>query len=145
MVEARKQFDKEIEQYRFEQFVFFSQWQELKTSANQKGVYLFGDMPFFVAHDSVEVWAYRNNFCLDEQGYPQFYSGVPPQNDHLSFGKGQCWDHPLYHWENLQNTNFKWWCQRFETMHRLFDLVRLTHFRGFYRCWAIPSHDPLTC
>lgn len=141
LAEAGKQFDKEIEQYRFEQFAFFSQWQELKTYANHNGVYLFGDMPFFVARDSVEVWAYRNNFCLDEQGHPQFYSGVPPENDHLSFGTGQCWDHPLYHWENLQNTNFKWWCQRFETMHRLFDLVRLTHFRGFYRCWAIPADD----
>jgi 4-alpha-glucanotransferase len=141
LAEARKQFDKEIEQYRFEQFAFFTQWQELKTYAHQNGIYLFGDMPFFVARDSVEVWAYRNNFCVDEQGHLQFYSGVPPEKDYFSSGKGQCWYHPLYHWENLQNTDFKWWRQRFEIIYRLFDLVRLTHFRGFHQCWAISSDN----
>jgi 4-alpha-glucanotransferase len=141
LVEARKQFDKEINQYRFEQFAFFTQWQELRSYAHQNGIYLFGDMPFFVARDSAEVWAYRNNFCLDEQGQPQFYSGVPPEKDYFSAARGQCWAHPLYCWENLKNTDFKWWQQRFEIMHRLFDLVRLTHFRGFYQCWAIPTDD----
>lgn len=136
---ACKHFAQEIEQYRFIQFAFFSQWQELQEYAHQNGVYLFGDMPFFVARDSVEVWAYPNKFLLDKNKKPKYLSGISPNDDYFHFGKGQCWGHPLYDWENLQKDNFQWWINRFKKANELFDFVRLTYFRGFYQCWAIPA------
>jgi len=135
---ARKRFADKIEQYCFMQFAFFTQWQELQEYAHQNGVYLFGDLPFFVARDSVEVWAHPENFLLNEQGNPQFLSGVPSKNDYFCPHKGQCWGNPLYNWDN----NFQWWIARFKRLTHLFDLVRLTHFRGFCQCWAIPADNP---
>jgi 4-alpha-glucanotransferase len=140
--EARKNLADSIEQYRFIQFAFFNQWHELRKYAHKNGVYLFGDMPFFVALDSVDVWSKRDNFLLDEEGKPQFLSGVSPDNDYFCPNKGQCWGHPLYNWDNLQKDNFQWWIARLKSANRLFYLVRLTHFRGFYQCWAIPANDP---
>jgi 4-alpha-glucanotransferase len=138
---ARKRFADKIEQYRFIQFAFFRQWQELQEYAHQNGVYLFGDMPFFVARDSVEVWANRDNFLLDEKGNPRYLSGISPKDDN-HIRKGQCWGHPLYNWDNLQKDNFQWWINRFQKANELFDFVRLTYFRGFYQCWAIPANKP---
>jgi 4-alpha-glucanotransferase len=126
-----------LERYYFEQFAFFTQWSELKQYANDNGVYLFGDLPFFVARDSVEVWAHREYFQLDETSMPLFFSGIPPEMDYFYPDKGQCWGHPLYHWDGLQSDDFAWWVKRFETINRLFDLVRLTYFQGFHQCWAI--------
>jgi len=142
LVKARKRLKPFIEWHYFIQFAFFTQWQELKEYANHNGVYLFGDMPFFVARDSVEVWAYRNNFLLDKNGKPRYLSGISPKDDYFHFGKGQCWGHPLYDWENLKQDDFKWWISRFKKADELFDFVRLTYFRGFYQCWAIPAGNP---
>jgi 4-alpha-glucanotransferase len=139
---ARNRFAEKINQYKFIQFAFFKQWYELKEYAHQKGIYLFGDMPFFVARDSVDVWNKRDNLLLDEEGKPLFLSGSPPINDYFCPNKGQCWGHPLYNWDNLQKDNLQWWIARLKSANRLFDLVRLTHFRGFYQCWAIPANDP---
>jgi 4-alpha-glucanotransferase len=136
LAEARLRLADAIAQCRFEQFVFFKQWRELKEYAHKKGVHLFGDMPFFVARDSVEVWANRKNFLLDDQGQPTFVAGSPPE---YFFREGQCWDNPLYDWEHIQANDFQWWIQRFKMLHTLFDVVRLTHFRGFEACWAIPA------
>lgn len=94
-------------------------------------------MPFFVARDSVEMWAHREYFLLDEEGTPMFLAGVPPENDYFHPGKGQCWGLPLYDWEKLKEDKFQWWLKRFDTANHLFDVVRLTHFRGFHQCWAI--------
>lgn len=133
-----------LEQYYFEQFAFFTQWQELKEQARQKGVYLFGDMPHFMAYDSVDVWAHRDYFLLDDNGIPQFISGSPPENDFFDSRYGQRWGHPLYHWDKHQQDGFQWWLQRFAKMEQLFDMVRLTHFKGFCQCWAVayPEHGP---
>jgi 4-alpha-glucanotransferase len=141
LAEARTRLAEAIAQYRFEQFVFFQQWQALKEYAHDKDVYLFGDMPFFVARDSVEVWANRKNFLLDDQGQPTFMAGSPPE---YFVPRGQCWNNPLYDWEYLQTNDFQWWIERFKTLHTLVDVARLTHFRGFEACWAIPVTDPPT-
>jgi len=130
-----------LERYYFEQFAFFTQWQELKQYANNKGVYLFGDMPFFVARDGVEVWAHREYFQLNQTGVPLFLSGSSPESDYFRLDKGQCWGHPLYNWGVASEENFQWWLRRFEVVNRLFDIVRLTYFRGFHQCWAIHNND----
>jgi 4-alpha-glucanotransferase len=135
--EARQRLKESVEQHRFEQFVFFSQWQDLKNYAHDKGIYLFGDIPIFVAHDSADVWANRNQFLLDGQGQPTVVAGVPP--DYFS-ATGQRWGNPLYNWEALQADGFRWWISRLKSASVLFDLVRIDHFRGFEAYWAIPSH-----
>jgi len=132
-----------LKQYYFEQFAFFTQWQELKEYANTQGVSLLGDMPFFVARDSVEVWAHREYFQLDEQGIPLFLSGFSPQSDYFQPDNGQCWGHPLYNWAVAAEENFQWWLKRFGVVNDLFDMVRLTYFQGFQHCWAIPNETPI--
>lgn len=122
---------------RFEQFLFFSQWQQLRRYANERGVRLFGDMPIFVAHDSADVWAAPELFMLDPQGHPTHVAGVPP--DYFS-ETGQRWGNPLYAWQKHIDEDFLWWQQRLQTQLTLFDLIRIDHFRGFESCWEIPAH-----
>jgi 4-alpha-glucanotransferase len=121
---------------RFEQFIFFRQWQELRQAAQARGVQLFGDLPIFVAHDSADVWAQREYFDLDAAGQPRVVAGVPP--DYFS-QTGQRWGNPLYNWARLQADGFRWWLERLRTQFSLFDLVRIDHFRGFEACWQIPA------
>lgn len=121
---------------RFEQYMFYSQWQALKAYANQRGVQLFGDMPIFVAHDSADVWADPELFTLDKTGQPEKVAGVPP--DYFS-ETGQRWGNPLYRWQRHVDTQFEWWQQRLQTQLELFDLIRIDHFRGFEACWEIPA------
>ncbi|WJW74537.1 4-alpha-glucanotransferase [Thiohalobacter sp. IOR34] len=125
-----------IEQARFEQFVFFRQWRELREHANRHGILLFGDIPIFVAHDSAEVWAHREYFKLDPAGRPRVVAGVPP--DYFS-ETGQRWGNPVYDWEALAAHDFAWWIERLRTQRELFDLIRLDHFRGFEAYWEIPG------
>lgn len=121
---------------RFEQFIFSQQWHALKNYANERGVLLFGDMPIFVAHDSVDVWANPELFTLDCEGQPEKVAGVPP--DYFS-ATGQRWGNPLYRWDEHSKTGFLWWQQRLQTQLDLFDLIRIDHFRGFEACWEIPE------
>lgn len=123
----------------FEQFVFFRQWRALREYARQKDVYLFGDIPIFVAYDSADVWANQNLFNLDWEGKPLTVAGVPP--DYFS-ETGQHWGNPHYSWDEMQAQGFRWWRQRFNTQLELFDLVRLDHFRGLESYWEIPSDHP---
>jgi 4-alpha-glucanotransferase len=135
---ARQQFQSTIKQTVFEQFVFFSQWHELRNYARKHEVELFGDMPIFVATDSADVWAQRENFLMNEDGDMDFVAGVPPD----AFSKtGQRWGNPLYDWEYMQSTGFSWWKQRFNTQLELFDMIRIDHFRGLQACWQIPAED----
>lgn len=127
-----------IKQIVFEQFVFFKQWHEIRQYGKQHGIELFGDMPIFVAKDSADVWAQRENFLMDADGNMEFVSGVPP--DAFS-DTGQRWGNPLYDWTFMQNTRFSWWKHRFATQLELFDIVRLDHFRGLEACWQIPDAD----
>lgn len=123
-----------IEQARFEQFLFFRQWQALKAYANERNILLFGDIPIFVAADSADVWANRENFLIDETGRPQVVAGVPP--DYFS-ETGQLWGNPHYDWAHLQANGFQWWIERLRTQEQLFDMVRVDHFRGFEAYWEI--------
>ena len=110
-----------IESLKFEQFVFFKQWAELKAFAKERNVFLFGDIPIFVAYDSSDVWANRKVFKLDNAGEMSVVAGVPP--DYFS-ETGQRWGNPHYDWEYLSKTGFKWWVDRIETQNELFDILR---------------------
>lgn len=133
---ARERLAAAVDQQRFEQYLFFSQWWALRDHAGARGVKLFGDLPIFVAHDSAEVWARPDLFLLDAEGHPEYVAGVPP--DYFS-EDGQRWGNPLYNWERMTAEGFAWWEQRFATQLKLFDWVRVDHFRGFQACWQIPA------
>ena len=135
---ARKDYAEKIRQVCFEQFVFFTQWHEIRDYARQHGVLLFGDMPIFVSHDSADVWACSENFLMDDEGEAAFVAGVPP--DAFS-DTGQRWGNPLYDWDYMLKDNFSWWRMRFRTQLELFDLIRVDHFRGFEACWQIPDGE----
>jgi len=134
--EARKRLAGAIEQVRFEQFLFFQQWMQLRRYANDRGVLLFGDIPIFVAYDSADVWANRQWFTLDEQGEVQVVAGVPP--DYFS-ETGQRWGNPHYNWEGMAGDGYRWWLDRIRTQLELFDLMRIDHFRGFEAYWEIDA------
>lgn len=127
-----------IKQTIFEQFIFFTQWHEIRVYAKKHQVELFGDMPIFVAHDSADVWVERKNFLMDADGHMNVVSGVPP--DAFS-DTGQRWGNPLYDWDYMQSNQFAWWKDRFKTQLELFDMIRIDHFRGLQACWQIPSQD----
>lgn len=125
-----------LEEERFIQYVFFSQWFELRDYAHQHGILLFGDMPIFVAHDSADVWARHEYFQLDENGKSTVVAGVPP--DYFS-ATGQRWGNPHYDWTRMQADGFAWWIGRMHTQLELFDLIRIDHFRGFEAYWEIDA------
>lgn len=128
-------FRDDVEFQRFLQFIFFRQWFSLKKYANDQGVKIFGDLPLYVAYDSVDVWTNQDIFLLDNKRKPVFVGGVPP--DYFS-KTGQLWGNPVYDWDKLQQRNYDWWVARIHYNLRLFDLVRIDHFRGLESFWAIP-------
>lgn len=128
----------ELALVRFEQYVFFRQWQAIRDAARARGILLFGDLPIFVAHDSTEVWANRHCFDLDAEGQPQVVAGVPP--DYFS-ETGQRWGNPLYDWSRIEADGFRFWIDRMRAQFALFDLVRIDHFRGFEAYWEIPATE----
>lgn len=125
-----------IEQFVFEQFLFHLQWHALRREARERGVQLFGDIPIYVAHDSVEVWAHRENFLLRPDGSPRAVAGVPP--DYFS-QDGQLWGNPLYDWPRMRADGFSWWVARMRTQLERFDLLRIDHFRGLESYWEVPA------
>lgn len=135
---ARKRLKASIDGIKFEQYVFFRQWMELKAYANLRDVLLFGDIPIFVAYDSADVWANRDVFKLDETGEMTVVAGVPP--DYFS-ATGQRWGNPHYNWKALMETGFDWWVQRMDTQLEQFDIIRIDHFRGFEAAWEIPANQ----
>jgi 4-alpha-glucanotransferase len=124
--------------YEFWQFEFFQQWGALRQACNQRGIRIMGDVPIYVAHDSVDVWTARPFFWLDERGNPLKVSGVPP--DYFS-ATGQLWGNPTYRWDRLRDDGYRWWMQRVRGVMRLFDLVRIDHFRGFETYFEIPAGE----
>ncbi len=138
LADAEQDLQDDIDFVKFEQYVFFSQWLELKNYAHRYGVFLFGDMPIFVAHDSCDVWSNQCYFLLEENGQPEVVAGVPP--DYFS-ETGQRWGNPLYDWPRMAQDGFQWWVERLQTQLELFDLVRIDHFRGFEACWEIPAAE----
>ncbi|MGL5832094.1 MAG: 4-alpha-glucanotransferase [Waterburya sp.] len=139
MVEWAAKLADDIFFHKFVQYQFFSQWKKLKQYANEKGVRLFGDIPIYVAHDSVDVWAHREMFQLDpDTGEAALMAGVPP--DYFS-ETGQLWGNPVYDWQALEQTNFKWWIRRVEAILEYVDIIRIDHFRGFQAYWAVPQGE----
>jgi 4-alpha-glucanotransferase len=134
----QKQLADEIFFHQFLQFEFAQQWATLKDYANGKGIQIMGDLPIYVAHDSAEVWAHPEYFCLDESGEPTLMAGVPP--DYFS-PTGQLWGNPIYDWERLESDRFQWWVQRFEALLDCVDLIRIDHFRGFESYWAVKQGE----
>ncbi|MFW6169097.1 MAG: 4-alpha-glucanotransferase [Planctomycetota bacterium] len=122
------------------QYFFFEQWGALKRYANDRGIAIIGDMPIFVALNSVDVWCHPNLFQLDEERREIFVAGVPP--DYFS-ATGQRWGNPLYNWDAMAANGFDWWIRRFDHLLKLVDIVRIDHFRGFAACWAIPSEEEI--
>lgn len=121
--------------YRFSQYLFWSQWKSLKSYANNRGIKIIGDIPIFVALDSADVWANQHLFQLKSDGSPLVVAGVPP--DYFS-EDGQLWGNPLYDWPQHKETHYHWWMSRLANAFELFDCVRLDHFIGFHRAWAVP-------
>jgi 4-alpha-glucanotransferase len=125
----------QISYHKFIQFKFFEQWSELKDYAHKHEIEIIGDIPIYVAHDSADVWANQEFFELDpETGVAALMAGVPP--DYFS-ETGQLWGNPVYNWEKLAHTQFNWWIQRFESLLKLVDVIRVDHFRGFQAFWAV--------
>ena len=127
-----------IEYIQFVQFILHKQWNELKYYCNSKGIELIGDIPIYVAYDSVDVWAGQEFFDLNDECLPNKVAGVPP--DYFS-ETGQYWGNPVYRWDVIRRTNFRWWVNRLKHSLSLFDRVRIDHFRGFCRYWAIPAEE----
>lgn len=123
-----------IEYYKVTQYFFFQQWQELKTYANTHDVEIIGDMPIYVATDSVEVWTMPHLFKLDEAKRPLFVAGCPPDN---FSDDGQLWGNPIYDWAKHLETGFEWWVYRIQESFKLYDVLRIDHFKGFSDYWEI--------
>jgi 4-alpha-glucanotransferase len=129
---------RDIDSHKFTQFLFFHQWRELKQYSHNRTVMVMGDIPIFLSQDSSDVWAHPDLFYLDEKGKATVVAGVPP--DYFS-ATGQLWGNPLYRWEIMERSRFRWWIERFRAAFELFDLVRLDHFRGFESYWEVPATE----
>jgi len=129
---------REIEYYKFIQFLFFKQWFKLKEYANSKGIMIFGDLPFYVLGESTDVWTNTKIFQLDENLYPVKLGGVPP--DYFS-ATGQLWENPVYDWQEIRREKFEWWLSRLRFNLELFDYLRIDHFRGLESFWSVPAEE----
>ena len=128
----------EIEFQEYMQFKFRQQWMKLKAYANEKGIQIIGDIPIYVAMDSADTWANPWLFKLDEKNCPTQVAGCPPDGFSAT---GQLWGNPLYNWEVHRNSGYEWWVKRISNCFRLYDVVRIDHFRGFDEYYAIPYGD----
>lgn len=137
--EARAELAEIIDQVSFAQFLIFRQGERLKTYAHANGVRLIGDLPFFISPDSSDVWSNPDLFLLDEQRRPRFVAGVPP--DYFS-ADGQLWGNPVYDWNALRRTGYRWCLDRLRALLSHVDAVRLDHFRGFAAAWHVPAGAP---
>jgi 4-alpha-glucanotransferase len=122
--------------YRYEQYLFEKEWQQVHTYAAEHGIQIIGDMPMYVSEDSADAWAYPENFAVDTDGHPSRRAGVPP--DYFS-EDGQLWGNPLYRWEAMEKDGYHWWMDRLERGFDLYDKIRLDHFRGFEAYWSVPD------
>lgn len=134
----RETFEEEMSFWRWVQFEFFTQWDTLVAHAHGKGIRIIGDMPIYVAHDSMDVWAAPEQFLLDDQYNPTVVAGCPP--DGFS-PDGQLWGNPIYNWELMEKQGFAWWIHRIATAFRLYDILRIDHFRGFAGYYNVPYGD----
>lgn len=134
----RDNFEEEINFWVYLQYEFFKQWNSLKKYANDNGIEIIGDIPIYVAEDSADVWANSNLFLLDEELRPTKVAGCPPD----AFSEtGQLWGNPIYDWDAMEELGFDWWIKRIEANYRLYDIIRIDHFRGFESYWQVPYGD----
>lgn len=131
----REELKEDIELFTYIQFLFFKQWTKVRRYAHEKGVGIIGDIPIYVALDSVDVWASPENFMLDKDGYPEEVAGVPP--DYFT-AEGQLWGNPLYNYKAMKEDGFGWWIRRIGGASKIYDVIRIDHFRGFESFWAVP-------
>jgi 4-alpha-glucanotransferase len=139
IAEARLDLADEIRFHEYIQWLFFGQWAAVRQAAHARGIRIMGDVPIYVASDSADVWMNREIFQLDEHGQPTVVAGVPP--DYFS-ETGQRWGNPLYRWDLLRETNYRWWVSRVRAALRFADVLRVDHFRGFSAYWEIPAAEP---
>ncbi len=132
--EFMNEYSRELGYYICEQYLFEQQWQMRKEQINQMNIGIIGDMPIYVSYDSVDVWATPQYFDLDENYKPKKVAGVPP--DYFC-AEGQLWGNPLYNYDEMRKDNFRWFCNRIERMFKLYDKLRIDHFRAFDRYWAV--------
>lgn len=134
-IERKSDFECQTEFWRFVQFKFFTQWKKVRDYARSKGIKIIGDIPIYVAYDSVDVWSNTDEYLLDENLNPTFVAGCPP--DGFS-PDGQLWGNPIYDYSKMEKNGFKWWCSRIKICASLFDIVRIDHFRGFAGYYSVP-------
>lgn len=135
---VREEYAEEINFYKMLQYLFFKQWWSLKEYANRRGIQIIGDVPIYVAGDSADVWANPEQFYLDENLNPIEVAGCPPD----AFSEdGQLWGNPLFRWDVMKADGYRWWTNRIGAMSKLYDIVRIDHFRGFDSYYAIPAND----
>ena len=137
-IENKAGFEGEMSFWRWIQYEFSAQWQDILRHAHEKGIMLIGDMPIYVAHDSMDVWAAPEQFLLDENFNPTVVAGCPP--DGFS-PDGQLWGNPIYNWELMEKDGFSWWVNRVRLAFSLYDILRIDHFRGFSGYYNIPYGD----
>lgn len=125
-----------ISHYKFLQYIFYRQWQEIHAYARQNGISILGDMPMFVAHNSADCWAHQELFQLDDAGNPTAVAGVPP--DYFC-EDGQLWGNPLYDYPKMKEDGYQWWIERLRNMMRQVDEIRIDHFRGFASYWSVDA------
>lgn len=138
MEETTEKYSEEIRFYKMLQYLFYQQWNALKTYANEAGIEIIGDVPIYVAGDSADVWANPDQFYLDENLEPIEVAGCPP--DAFS-DDGQLWGNPLFRWDVMKKDGYTWWTRRIKAMSELYDIIRIDHFRGFDSFYAIPAKD----
>ena len=135
---ARKELRQDVEFYIFVQFLFYRQWEALRDYAHDKGIRFIGDIPIYVALDSADVWSEPHFFQLDEKNIPKEVAGVPPD----AFTEdGQLWGNPLYDYDAMKKDGYGWWIRRIDGAKKLYDVIRIDHFRGFESYWAVPYGD----
>ena len=138
MAQYRQMLASDICMFTYSQFLFFRQWNALREYAHEQGVGIIGDLPIYVSMDSADVWAEPAFFQLDSDGYPTETAGVPPD----CFSRdGQLWGNPLYRWEAMKADGYGWWIRRVDGAAKLYDMLRIDHFRGFESYWAVPYGD----
>lgn len=137
-IERKSDFECQTEFWRFVQFKFFTQWKKVRDYARSKGIKIIGDIPIYVAYDSVDVWSNTDEYLLDENLNPTFVAGCPP--DGFS-PDGQLWGNPIYDYAKMEKNGFKWWCSRIKICASLFDIVRIDHFRGFAGYYSVPNGE----
>lgn len=136
---AKEELAEQIRFYEMLQYLFYRQWEDLKSYANERGIQIVGDIPIYVAADSADVWANPGQFYLDKDLDPIDVSGCPPD----AFSEdGQLWGNPLFRWDVMKKDGYAWWTKRIEHTAKLFDVVRIDHFRGFDAYYAIPYGEP---